>query len=220
MKSALFSILLAFSVADEVFAQNGAIQGTLVDAQSAAIPTAKVTATDVIKSLLVRETTSSTDGTFRLAPLAPGRYTVKITAPGMKPVEQQDLVLDVNQTMNLGTMRMEVGATTDTVMVTGETPQIETATSDKSFVITGNQVIEQSLNGRDWQSLLRTLPGVVSNDASDFRLAFNNTDSFNVNGLRGSMNNVYVRQNPRMPVRPARKRRSVSPESHMSNAAI
>ena len=192
MKSALFSILLAFSVADEVFAQNGAIQGTLVDAQSAAIPTAKVTATDVIKSLLVRETTSSTDGTFRLAPLAPGRYTVKITAPGMKPVEQQDLVLDVNQTMNLGTMRMEVGATTDTVMVTGETPQIETATSDKSFVITGNQVIEQSLNGRDWQSLLRTLPGVVSNDASDFRLAFNNTDSFNVNGLRGSMNNVYL----------------------------
>ena len=87
---------------------------------------------------------------------------------------------------------MEVGATTDTVVVTGETPQIETATSDKSFVITSQQVIGTSLNGRDWQSLLRTLPGIVSNDASDFRLAFNNTDSFNVNGLRGSMNNVYL----------------------------
>ena len=110
----------------------------------------------------------------------------------MKPVEQQDLVLDVNQTLNLGTLRMEVGATTDTVVVNGETPQIETATSDKSFVITSQQVTEQSLNGRDWQSLLRTLPGIVSNDASDFRLAFNNTDSFNVNGLRGSMNNVYL----------------------------
>src|SRR5581483_846880 len=121
-----------------------------------------------------------------------GNYTVKVAATGMKPVERADLVLDVNQTLNLGSIRMEIGATTDTVVVSGETPQIETATSDKSFVITSQQVTEQSLNGRDWQSLLRTLPGIVSNDASDFRLAFNNTDSFNVNGLRGSMNNVYL----------------------------
>ena len=33
---------------------------------------------------------------------------------------------------------------------------------------------------------------MVSNDRSDFRLAFNNTDAFNVNGLRGSANNVYL----------------------------
>src|SRR6202008_238265 len=72
------------------------------------------------------------------------------------------------------------------------TPQVETTTSNKSFEISSLQVTETSLNGRDWQSLLRTLPGVVSNDTSDFRLAFNNTDSFNVNGLRGSMNNVYL----------------------------
>jgi hypothetical protein len=39
---------------------------------------------------------------------------------------------------------------------------------------------------------MRTLPGVVSNDTSDFRLAFNNTDSFNVNGMRGSANNFYL----------------------------
>jgi hypothetical protein len=59
-------------------------------------------------------------------------------------------------------------------------------------VVSGRQVVEQSLNGRDFQSLIRTLPGVVSNDTSDFRLAFNNTDAFNVNGLRGSMNNVFL----------------------------
>jgi hypothetical protein len=94
--------------------------------------------------------------------------------------------------MNLGSIRMEVGATTETVLVNAETPQIETTTADKSFVITSTQVTETSLNGRDFQSLLRTLPGVVSNDSSDFRLAFNNTDSFNINGLRGSMNNVYL----------------------------
>ena len=84
----------------------------------------------MVKSLVVREATSGPDGVFRLAPLAPGRYTVRVTAAGMKPMEQQDLVLDVNQTMNLGTLRMEVGATTETVVVSAETPQIETATSE------------------------------------------------------------------------------------------
>jgi hypothetical protein len=53
-------------------------------------------------------------------------------------------------------------------------------------------VTEIPLNGRDFQSLMRTLPGVVSNDTSDFRLAFNNTNAFNVNGQRGSSNNVFL----------------------------
>ena len=69
---------------------------------------------------------------------------------------------------------------------------METSTSQKSFVISSRQVTELSLNGRDFQSLMRTLPGVASNSGSDFRLAFNSTDQFNVNGLRGSMNNVYL----------------------------
>jgi hypothetical protein len=40
--------------------------------------------------------------------------------------------------------------------------------------------------------LMRTLPGVVSNNASDFRLVFNNTDQLNINGMRGSANNVFL----------------------------
>jgi hypothetical protein len=173
-------------------AQNGVIQGTLVDAQGSVIPNAKVVATDDVKKVVARETTTAQDGSFQLRPLSPGTYSVKAESPGMKPLERAGLVLDVNQIMNLGTLGMEVGATSETVVVNAETPQVETTTSNKSFVITSTQVTEISLNGRDFQSLLRTLPGVVSNDSSDFRLAFNNTDSFNVNGMRGSMNNVYL----------------------------
>ncbi len=69
---------------------------------------------------------------------------------------------------------------------------VETSTAQKSFVISSKEVTEIPLNGRDFQSLMRTLPGVVSNDTSDFRLAFNNTNSFNVNGQRGSSNNVFL----------------------------
>ena len=100
--------------------------------------------------------------------------------------------LDANQIMNLGTLSMQVGQTTESITVAAEVPLVETSTSQKSFVISSRQVTELSFNGRDFQSLMRTLPGVASNSGSDFRLAFNNTDQFNVNGLRGSMNNVYL----------------------------
>ncbi|HKX30296.1 MAG TPA: Plug domain-containing protein, partial [Blastocatellia bacterium] len=88
--------------------------------------------------------------------------------------------------------KLEVGEITNTVTVTGETPLVETATANKSFTITSEQVTGISTNGRDFRSLLRTLPGVTSNTMSDFNLAFNSTQGFNVNGLRDSMNNVYL----------------------------
>lgn len=175
-----------------LFAQNGAIQGTIADAQGAVIPNASVKAIDEAKAVVVREVTTAANGSFQLQPLPPGTYTVNAESTGMKRMERTGVVLNVNQILNLGEVRLEIGATTDAITVLEERPVIETTTSNKSFVINSKQVTELSLNGRDFQSLIRTLPGVVSNDASDFRLAFNNTDAFHVNGMRGSANNVYL----------------------------
>ena len=173
-------------------AQNGIIQGTILDPQGGAIPGVAITATDQQKGIVVRQTTSGADGNFQLQPLSPGDYSVTAESPGMKKLERPGIVLDVNQTLNLGALRMEVGATTESITVEATTPLVESTTSNKSFVISSQQVTETSTNGRDFQSLMRTLPGVLSNDSSDFRLAFNNTDSFHVNGLRGSNNNVFL----------------------------
>src|SRR5260370_33520644 len=94
--------------------------------------------------------------------------------------------------MILGVISMKFGQLTDSISVEAQIPLVETSTSQKSFVISSKEVTEIPLNGRDFQTLMRTLPGVVSNDTSDFRLAFNNTNSFNVNGQRGSSNNVFL----------------------------
>ncbi len=141
---------------------------------------------------MVRETVTQTDGHFYLRNLLPGNYAVKGEASGFKSLERTQLKLDQNQIMDLGTISLQIGQTTESVTVEASVPVVETSTANKSFVVTGRQVTELSLNGRDFQSLMRTLPGVVSNDRSNFRLAFNNTDAFNVNGLRGSMNNVFL----------------------------
>jgi hypothetical protein len=174
------------------FAQSGSIQGTVLDASGGSVANAKVSAVDEEKQLVARETTTATDGSFALRPLLPGRYTVKIEGSGFKTLERTQLVLDQNQVMSLGTISLAVGQTTESITVAAEVPQVQTETSQRGFTITSRQVTQLPMNGRDFTSLMRTLPGVVTSYNSDFRLAFNNTDQFNVNGLRGSMNNVFL----------------------------
>ncbi len=178
--------------AEIALAQTGAIQGVVTDSGGASVPNAKVTAFDEAKHVVARETVSSAGGDFFLSPLLPAHYTVRVEAPGFKSFESKDLTLDQNQVMNLGVLTMQIGQLTESIGVEAQVPLVETSTSQKSFVISSKEVTEIPLNGRDFQTLMRTLPGVVSNDTSDFRLAFNNTNSFNVNGQRGSANNVFL----------------------------
>lgn len=174
-------------------AQNsGSILGTVVDQQGAVVPGATVKAMDQEQGVVIRETTTDANGLFNLQPLQPGTYTIQVRAKSMKELTRPNLRLDSRQVMGLGDLKMTVGAANETVTVESTTPLVETATADRSAVIDSREVQEISLNGRDFQSLVRTLPGVVANDPSDFRLAFNNTDSFHINGMRGSDNNVYL----------------------------
>ncbi len=189
---ARFATLLILAAVTPLFAQNGQIQGTVLDQAGAAIPGAQVQLTDTAKGVVVKNGTTDASGNFTLQPLGAGAYSLSIESPGMKKTQRTDITLDVNQILNVGQISMTVGSASEEVTVEATTPLVETATAQKDFVITSKQVLETALNGRDFQSLLRTAPGVTSTDSSDFRLAFNNTDSFHVNGLRGSQNNVFL----------------------------
>jgi hypothetical protein len=180
------------SLSIAAFAQTGTIQGTIADDGGAVIPNAQITAFDQDKSVVARQATSGAVGSFVLTGLLPGTYRIRIESPGFRPLDRTDLKLDQNQVMNLGTIVLQLGQVAESITVEAAPPLIETTTAQKSYVITSRQVTEIPLNGRDFQSLIRTLPGVVSNDRSDFRLAFNNTDAFNVNGMRGSANNTFL----------------------------
>ena len=192
LRSSFILLLLALGTVIGVEAQTGTILGTVTDPAGATVPGATIKAVDQDKKIVVRETKTSREGRFSLSPLLPGHYRLTIEMSGFKEYQLNDLTLDETQVMNVGTVPLQVGQMTDSVSVDSQTQLVETATAQKSFVITSKQVTEIPLNGRDFQTLMRTLPGVVSNDTSDFRLAFNNTNSFNVNGQRGSSNNVFL----------------------------
>lgn len=184
--------LLLLICAAYAFGQNGTIMGTLMDPSGAAVANAQVRVIDESKGVVARESMTDASGVFRLVQLLRGTYTLRAEVKGFKTIERKGLVLDPNQIMDLGSVNLELGQTAETVTVEADVPLVETSTSNKSFTITSRQVTELALNGRDFQSLMLTLPGVVTNSSSNFRLAFNNTDQFNVNGLRGSMNNFFL----------------------------
>ncbi len=175
-----------------LLAQTGQITGVVTDSTGAAIPNASVQITDQKTGTLVREATSGADGTFRALNMPPSTYSIKVNASGMQSLQRNNVTLDEEQTLSVGNLGLNVGSTSETVTVNEEAPLIETASSNNSAIVDQRQVTEQPLNGRDFESLLTTLPGIVTNNTSQFRLVFNQTNDFFVNGMRGSANNFFL----------------------------
>jgi hypothetical protein len=189
---ALVALLAVFFPGTRLHAQTGSISGTVVDPSGAVIPTAHVQIFNQATGALTREATADGSGNFRALNVPAGTYRIKVTATGMEELDRNSVVLDQDQSLGLGQLPLTVGQASQTVTVSTETPLIDTATSSNASVVDQRQVTEQPLNGRDFESLLTTTPGVVTNNNSQFRLVFNQTDDFYVNGMRGTANNFFL----------------------------
>jgi len=192
LQLAMFALAFAFLSGTNLHAQTGSINGTVVDASGAVIPGADIQLVDQKTGGVAREVQSDASGNFRALNLTPSTYTVKVTAPGMQQLSRSGLVLDPDQNLGVGQLQMSIGQASQTVVVNTATPTIDTTSSNNAAVIDQRQVTEQPLNGRDFESLLTTTPGVVTNNNSSFRLVFNQTNDFYVNGMRGTDNNFFL----------------------------
>ena len=189
---AMLLLLAVFFSGARLHAQTGLITGTVVDPSGAAIPGAHVQIINQATGDVTRDTTSDRSGTFRALNVPAATYKIKVTAPGMRELDRDGVVLDQDQSLGLGNLPLTIGQASQTVTVSTQTPLIDTASSNNSQVVDQRQVTEQPLNGRDFESLLTTMPGVVTNNNSQFRLVFNETDDFYVNGMRGTANNFFL----------------------------
>ncbi len=188
----LLAFVAIFFPGAKLLAQQGTITGTVVDASGAAIPGAQVQVINQATGNVTRDAVTNSSGLFRALNLDPATYTIKVTAKGMEALSRQGITLDQQQDLGVGNLTLTVGSASETVTVSAEEPLVETETSQNSAVVSPRQVLEQPLNGRDFESLLTTLPGVVTNNSSQFRLVFNQTNDFFVNGMRGTANNFFL----------------------------
>jgi Carboxypeptidase regulatory-like domain len=155
-------VLIVLVVSTKTYGQvAGAIlSGIVSDPVGAAIPNATVSAQNTATGV-VRTVTTNADGVFSLPNLLPGKYILTASAQGFSTKIQTDITLEVgaSQTLNIA---LRVGELSEKVVVTGETPAVQLATSSISGEVNATTVRELPLNGRDWTSLATLQPGVTA----------------------------------------------------------
>src|ERR1700682_1766963 len=140
-------------------AQNsaGSISGVVQDAQGAVVPGAKVALTNEAQGAVSREQVTSPEGTFVFTPVLPGTYALTVESAGFKRYVQSGIKLDVNDKLGLPPIGLEVGATGESVTVEANAVQLQTVAAERSGVVTGRQMIDLALNGRNLTGLLKTV---------------------------------------------------------------
>jgi hypothetical protein len=165
----------------------GYISGTVTDKSGAAVADAEVVIRNTSGSL-TRTTTTNGDGAYVVPALPGGTYDLSVTAKGFQKYIAQAVVLDVAQKARID-VQLTVGAVTEEVVVTGEhVAQVETTSSELGGTITGKQIDQLMLNGRNFTQLAALTPGVVNQGPDEAEVGVTNI-YFSINGGRQEYNN-------------------------------
>ena len=182
-------VLLVVTFCGAAWAQTGSITGTVKDASGAAISGAAVVVTSPERGIN-RQTTTNSTGEYNESALAPGAYDVIVTAQGFKKYEAKGVTLDVGEKARVD-VGLEVGSISTEVIVQGENvAQVETQSSELAGTVTGKEITQLELNGRNFTTLVSLVPGVSNQTGMDEpQVGINGSVAFSMNGGRTEYNN-------------------------------
>jgi hypothetical protein len=199
-RTTLFLVLIF--LASFAFGQTNSarLTGTVTDAAGAVVPGATISVTDVGTQHNV--TVASDDsGNYVVNALPPAEYVIEVKKEGFKS-SSQHVTLQTQQVAALN-VTLQVGQASQVVNVEADVPLVESASSNISEVVTGRQITELPLNGRNLTQLATLIPGVTrgvptgqatgaGNNAETFRYNGTGGASLSVNGLRPQNNNFLL----------------------------
>jgi len=151
--------LLAVASTAFLTAQNvvltGSLSGRVTDQTGAVVPGAKV----VMQSLATgvqQSATTNRDGLYHFPAVMPGAYSMAASLKGFRDVQALVRVLVGNATVQ--DIILEVGADSDTVKVTGQTPLLRPTESSASTVLDRSLLDSLPLNGRKYTNFMLLTP--------------------------------------------------------------
>jgi hypothetical protein len=137
----------------------GQFNGTVTDPSGAVISGAKVTITESGTSF-ARTVTSSPEGFYSIPSLRPSDYNLKVEATGFRTYNQTGITLAADQSATIN-VKLELGATTETVSVVANGVQVDTTTSTIREVVDSDRIVDLPLNGRNPAQLTLLVAGSV-----------------------------------------------------------
>jgi hypothetical protein len=201
-RRACFSVLVGLASCVSLTAQNvvltGTLSGRITDQSGAVASDASVVAQNLQTGVKQSVTTNRT-GIYRFPVLAPGSYSITAGLHGFRDVQSLVQVLVGNTTVK--DIKLQVGASGDTIKVSGTAPLLRPAESSASTVIERSFIEELPLNGRRYTDFTLLTPntsadgdtGLVSiagqQGGEDSGYANGNgSNSFTVNGTNATSN--------------------------------
>ncbi len=187
----LMTCLFIAAATASAFAQfdTAVVLGAVRDPNGAVLPRATVTLKNLGTGVSVTAQTDN-DGAYQFFNVKIGVYQVTAEAQGFARAVADNVQVTVNARQRVD-LALKAGAVTETVTITSDAVQLETESSDRGQIINRQQIVNLPLNGRAYADLALLSPGVrksvLNNQGSGGRDA-----SFNVNGLRSSLNNFVL----------------------------
>ena len=180
-------LLLALLLPALLPAQNTScsLAGTVQDSAGAVIPNAKVTLTGE-ENGFVRTVATTHEGFFSFPDLTPATFSIAIEAPGFKQYRQTGILINADEHRSLGQVKLQVGQVTESVTVTADAVTVNTTNGERAGTLSGEQLDEIALRGRDIFDAVSLMPGVV--DTSDGRDSPSPTSIANIYILGGRQN--------------------------------
>jgi hypothetical protein len=183
-------VVFVLVVSVSLFAQDTAsITGTVTDPSGAAVKGAQVRVSSPGRG--IDHTVPTNDsGDYLVAGLPPGPVDVDVTAQGFKKFEAKGVMLRVGQKARTD-IGLQIGASNTVVEVEGASvAQVETESSDLTGTVTGKQITQLELNGRNFTQLVTLVPGVSNQTGQDEgTVGVYGNVAFSINGGRTEYNN-------------------------------
>ena len=140
------------------------ITGTVSDPGGAVVPKAHVRVTDIQRNTTTEADTNDS-GRFNIPYLVPSHYRVAVEAPGFKRFVQDDIAVDINARIGLE-VKLEIGASSEQVTVTGEATPLQTETATRGGLIPSELLNDAPNDGRNMFNMVFAMPGVYKPSTS------------------------------------------------------
>ena len=190
----LFVLILGSCAAAFAQSSSTSLQGTVTDSTGSAIEGASVSLVNS-ESKAERSMQSGSQGEYRFLLIAPGTYTLRVSAKGFAGYQQTGLPLLVNTPTTVN-VELKVGGSTEVVNVSGEAPALNMVDASLGNSFAERQVKQLPIDGRNVPDLLSLQAGVAFTgnrpDMEDPKYKDQDTRSGAVNGARSDQSNITL----------------------------
>jgi hypothetical protein len=162
-----FFLLITLAGVGLAQVDRSALNGTVTDSAGLALPDVGVVAVQDSTGLR-RTTVTSKNGTYEIAELPVGLYTVTFSRDGFRPQTFADVIQELAKTRTVN-VSLKVGGPNERVEVPLQEPLLDQTTNSLGAAIEREQAQELPLNGRNWANLTTLVPAAIDTGGSDQR---------------------------------------------------